>query len=71
MKPFAILLIVLGLIGLAVQTFSFKTTDKVVDIGPIDVTKEETHTTRIPVIASIAALAAGTLLLFTGKGVRS
>lgn len=71
MKPFAIVLIVLGLVGLAVQTFSFKTTDKVVDIGPIDITKEKTHTTRIPMIASIAVLAAGTLLLFTGRGVRS
>ncbi len=71
MKPFAIILIVLGLIGLGMGTFSFKTTEKVVDLGPIDINKEKTHTTRIPLIASVAVLAAGALLLFTGKGART
>ena len=67
MKIFALILILAGLIGLAAGTISFKTTDKVVDLGPIEVTQEKTHTERIPVIASIAALAVGTVLLFAGR----
>lgn len=71
MKPFAIVLIVLGLIGLGMGAFSYKTSEKVVDLGPIDVNKEKTHTMRIPTIASVAVLAAGALLLFSAKRVGS
>jgi len=67
MKIFAWIMIVAGLIGLATGTISFKTTDKVVDLGPIEVTKEKTHTERIPMVASLAALAVGTVLLLAGR----
>ena len=71
MKPLAIILIVLGLVGLGVGAFSYKTTEKVVDLGPIEVNKEDSHTMRIPTVASVVVLVAGALLLFSGKRVGS
>jgi len=71
MKPLAIILIVLGLVGLGVGAFSYKTTEKVVDLGPIEVNKENSHTIPIPTVASVVVLVAGALLLFSGKRVGS
>ena len=67
MKILALALIVAGLTGLAVGTISFTTRDEVVDLGPIDVTREETHSRTIPVGASLAAIAVGTVLLLAGR----
>jgi Na+-transporting NADH:ubiquinone oxidoreductase subunit NqrF len=67
MKIIAIILLVFGLVGLTVGTISFTTKEKVVDIGPIDVTRNKTHSETIPLAASIAALVAGGLLLATSS----
>jgi hypothetical protein len=66
MKIVAIILIVLGLIGLTVGTVSFTTKEKVLDLGPVDIIRNKTHSQPIPLAASIAALVAGGLLLATG-----
>jgi hypothetical protein len=42
-KTIGIILIALGLFGLAWGGFSYTTTEKVVDIGPIHATREKTH----------------------------
>jgi hypothetical protein len=65
-KILAIALIALGLVGLTTGSFSFTTKEKVVDIGPVDVTREEEHSQRIPVAVSIVAILAGSALLFVG-----
>ena len=65
MKIIAIVLLVIGLVGLTVGTVSFTTKEKVVDIGPLDITRNKTHSATIPIAASIAALVAGGLLLAT------
>jgi hypothetical protein len=67
MKIPGIILIVLGLFGLAWAGFTFTTREKVVDIGPIHATRDETHHVPLPPIAGAAALVAGIALLFTGK----
>jgi hypothetical protein len=66
MKIIAIVLIAAGLLGLTVGTISFTTKEKVVDIGPIDVTRNEEHSQRIPLAGSIAAIVVGSILLFVG-----
>jgi hypothetical protein len=66
MKIIAIILMAFGLIGLTVGTISFTTKEKVLDLGPVDVTRNKTHYQPIPVAASIAALVAGGLLLAAG-----
>jgi hypothetical protein len=70
MRPLAIVgvvLIVLGIAGLAIGRFSFTTTEKVLDVGPLEATAEEEHSIAIPDIAAIAAIVAGGFLVFLGR----
>ena len=62
-----ILLIVVGVIGLAVGGINYTRREKVIDIGPIQATAEKHE--RIPVspIAGGLALAAGVVLLVAGN----
>jgi hypothetical protein len=66
-KTLGIILIVLGLFGLAWGGFSYTTEEKVVDIGPIHATREKTHNVPLPPIAGAVALIAGVILLVAGK----
>jgi hypothetical protein len=66
-KTLGIILIVLGLAGLAWGGFTYTTREKVVDIGPIHATRDKTHDFPIPPIAGAVALVGGILLLVTGK----
>ena len=66
-KTLGIILIALGLFGLAWGGFTYQTTEKVIDIGPIHATQEKTHAVRLPPIAGAASLIAGVLLLITAK----
>jgi hypothetical protein len=54
-----ILLIVLGVIGLAFQGISYTTREEVIDIGGIGITAETRKTIPVPLIAGGVALAAG------------
>jgi len=56
-------LIALGVIALAYQGINYTTHKKVVDIGPIEATKEEHKTIPLPPILGVAALAGGILIL--------
>jgi hypothetical protein len=62
-----ILLIVLGVIGLAVGGINYTRREKVIDIGPIEATAERHE--RIPVspVAGGIALAAGVVLLIAAN----
>jgi drug/metabolite transporter (DMT)-like permease len=62
-RTFGVILIVLGIAGLAWGGFSYTTREKVVDIGPIHATRDETHTVPLPPIAGALALIGGVLLL--------
>ena len=62
MKPIMILgivLIVLGVAGLAFQGISYTTREKVIDIGGLGITAETRKTIPVPLIAGGLALAAG------------
>jgi hypothetical protein len=61
-----ILLIVLGLGALAYQGFSYKTEEKIVDIGPIEATKETTKTVPLPPIVGALSLIGGVALVAAG-----
>jgi hypothetical protein len=62
-KTLGIILIALGLFGLAWGGFTYTTRKKVVDIGPIHATREITHNVPLPPIAGALALLAGIVLL--------
>ena len=66
-KILGIILIGLGLIGLAWGGFTYTTSEKVVDIGPIHATREKNHNVPLPPIAGAVALIGGIILLVAGK----
>jgi hypothetical protein len=66
-KTIGLILIALGLFGLAWGGFTYTTREKVVDIGPIHATRDETHTVPLPPIAGAVALIGGIVLLVAGR----
>ncbi|MGZ6264501.1 MAG: DUF3185 domain-containing protein [Bdellovibrionota bacterium] len=58
-----IALLVLGVLALAYQGFSYTVPKKAVDIGPLQVTKEERHTVPLPPILGALALIGGIAVL--------
>lgn len=66
-KTIGIVLIVLGLIGLVWGGFTYTTTKKIVDLGPIQATREKTHDVPVPPIAGGIALVGGIALLMTAR----
>ena len=62
-----ILLIVLGVIGLAVGGINYTSREKVIDIGPIEATAEKRERIPISPIAGGIALVAGVALLIAGN----
>jgi hypothetical protein len=63
MKAIGIVLIVLGVISLMYQGFTYTTHKKVLDVGPIHATKEEHHSIPLPPILGGIALIGGVVLL--------
>jgi len=61
-----ILLIVLGVIALAYQGITYTTRKKIVDIGPIQATKDTTKTIPLSPVLGGVALAGGVVLLLAG-----
>lgn len=63
----AVALIVLGIAALGYQGFTYTTKEKVVDLGPLEVTSETTKTFPLPPVVGIIALAGGVALLVIGR----
>jgi hypothetical protein len=69
MKPFAIvgvLLVIIGVIGLAYGGISYTKEKTVVDIGPIKATADTRETIPVPPIVGGLALVGGIVLLVAG-----
>ena len=62
-----IILIVIGIIAFAYQGITYTTREKVVDIGPIQVTADKTRTLPLPPIVGAVALVGGIVLLVMGS----
>ena len=63
MKVLGIVLIVLGVVGVLYGGFTWTTKDKVVDLGPVEVTTDQTQSVPLPPIAGAVSLIAGTALI--------
>jgi hypothetical protein len=66
MKPavgIGIFLIILGVIALAYQGITYTTQKKVLDIGPIQATKEEHKTIPLPPVLGGIALVGGMIMI--------
>ena len=66
-KILGIILIVVGIIGLAWGGFTYTTREKIVDIGPIHATREKTHNIPVAPIAGALVLVGGVALIAIGK----
>jgi hypothetical protein len=68
MKATGVVLIILGAIALIYGGITYTTHKKVIDIGPIQAEKKETHNIPLPpVLGVIAIVGGGALLLVGGK----
>jgi uncharacterized membrane protein YidH (DUF202 family) len=69
MKPLlivGIILIIAGVAALAYGGFSFTTTEKVAEIGPLKLEKEKTRGVAIPPIIGAVAIVGGVVLIVVG-----
>lgn len=60
-------LVVLGILALVYQGVSYTTQKKVVDIGPIQATKQEHKTIPLPPVLGAIALVGGIVLIARDK----
>ena len=58
-----IALLILGILALAYQGFSYTVPKKAVDLGPIQVTRQERHTVPLPPVLGALALIGGIAVL--------
>jgi len=66
-KLFAIVLIAAGALGLAYGSFTYTKETHQAQIGPIELSVADKETVNVPIWVSIAALAAGAVLLLARK----
>jgi UDP-N-acetylmuramyl pentapeptide phosphotransferase/UDP-N-acetylglucosamine-1-phosphate transferase len=67
LRTVGLALIVLGIVSFCYQgILTYKTRDKVIDAGPIQVTAEKTHKIEIPQVAGSVALIGRMVLLLAG-----
>jgi hypothetical protein len=63
MKLVGIVLIILGLVGLAYGGVAWTSREKVVDLGPLQVTQDKTRSLPLPPIAGGVCVILGVVLL--------
>ena len=66
-KIAAIVLIMVGALGLAYGSFSYTKETQQARIGPIELTVQDRQTVNIPIWVGVAAIMAGALLLLVPK----
>ena len=65
-----VILLVAGLAGLAWPVISYTKTDKVVDLGPIEVTAQhQKHVPIPPIVGGLAAVAGLVIIVTSGRKV--
>lgn len=70
MKPIAtigVILIILGILGLAYQGFTYTKEEKVAEIGSLNITNETEKRVNIPPYAGGLSLVAGIVLVALGR----
>lgn len=63
----AIVLIIIGIAAFGYQGITYTTKEKVVDLGPLQMTAETTKTFPLPPIVGAITLVGGIVLLFAGN----
>jgi uncharacterized membrane protein YidH (DUF202 family) len=66
-KPLGIILIVIGIIMIAYTGFNYVTTEKVVDLGPIEINAEKSHSVQWPPFVGLALIIGGIFVILPDK----
>jgi len=66
-KNIGIVLVVIGIIMMIYTGFNYVTKKKVVDLGPVEINKEENHPVSWSPIIGVLLLAGGIVIIATGK----
>lgn len=67
MRAFGIVLIVVGILALAVPSFTFFTTERAVDTSFLQIDTKKPHTVVLNPIVGIVSAIAGVALVFAGS----
>jgi hypothetical protein len=67
MKSLGIILIVMGLVMTVYSGFNFITKEKVADLGPIEITKDNSHIVAWQPYVGVGAIVIGGVLLVMSK----
>lgn len=70
-KTSGMALLIIGIVMIAYTGFNFITTEKVVDLGPIEINKERNHSIQWPPIAGFVLIVGGVALLLLDKKSRA
>jgi len=62
-KPLGIVLIVVGVIMLVYTGFNYITTEKVADIGPIEINTQKNHTVKWPPVVGLVFIVGGVVVI--------
>ncbi|HKT80945.1 MAG TPA: hypothetical protein VJP86_12040 [Vicinamibacterales bacterium] len=71
MKLVGMLLIIFGIVALVIGGIRYTERDKVLDLGPIEATKEEHHTIPLPPVVGIVSVLGGIALVAAGSKARA
>jgi len=63
----SILMIILGVVALTYQGITYTTTEKAIEIGPLQITAERTHTIPLLPILGVTAIVGGVVLLLASR----
>ena len=66
-KNLGILLIIVGVIMIVYTGFNYVTTEKVVDIGPIEINKDKNHFVQWSPVVGVLLLVAGVVAMMSSK----
>lgn len=66
MKIAGIVLIIAGIVALVYGGFSYTTTKKDVDLGPLQVSHKQSHTVPLPPVLGVIGIIAGGALVYFG-----
>ena len=67
MRPLGVILIILGILALVYTGFEYTTKEKVLDVGPLEVSAEKEKTVSWPPIVGVVLLAGGIIILVTSR----
>ncbi len=67
MRTAGIILIIVGIVMMVINGFSFQKTENVVDLGPVEINKKETKRVNWPTYAGAVVTIAGVVLAAAGR----